>query len=668
MTSPLNRQHRRTAPYVIMNNHTRPPSVAYSARQPDQDQSTNAENSIQTLTDTPLQQPPQEQIEIATISLFNLIRRAQSALNITGRLRRWIRRNNQHHELPQRTDSFLEKFAPSTKNQLTQNEQSKNWVVDPSKSFYYYWSSVVSLAVLYNYTMLIGRSAFLLLQQRLLIVWLICDYLCDTCYIVDTFIQTRKGYLEQGLIVRDIAKLRKNYMRSRAFIIDIISLLPTDFLYFIPKLRLLPALRFNRLFRIYRTFEFSDKVETQTNHPNVFRLVSLLIIILIIIHWNACFYFIISRWIGYSSDGWVYNMTTPTANTLTTQYLYCFFWSTLVLTNIGEIPPPETDIEVLFVTADFLTGVLIFATIVGNVGSIIASMNAVRADFRQKVDQVKQYMVFRKVGKDLERRVITWFDYLWLQKQVANEDIVLGALPQKLRVEIAIHVHLAALKRVPIFAEAQPGLLVELVTRLKLQIFSPGDYVCRKGDIGKEMYIIKRGRLSVVSDDGTKIFVTLEEGSVFGEISILNIPGSKTGNRRTANIRSVGYSDLFCLTKQDLWEVLAEYPSARDTLIERGKAHLRKDNLLDEEAAQLAQQDEAAIPEKVARLEGNIDNLETRLARLMGEYTSNMASLGQRLQTVERLAEQRRTTLIDDKPSRKNTLDVTGIGTHDDDV
>ncbi len=48
--------------------------------------------------------------------------------------------------------------------------------------------------------------------------------------------------------------------------------------------------------------------------------------------------------------------------------------------------------------------------------------------------------------------------------------------------EIAIHVHLAALKRVPIFAEAQPGLLVELVTRLKLQIFSPGDYVCRKGN------------------------------------------------------------------------------------------------------------------------------------------------------------------------------------------
>jgi len=95
--------------------------------------------------------------------------------------------------------------------------------------------------------------------------------------------------------------------------------------------------------------------------------------------------------------------------------------------------------------------------------------------------------------------VITWFDYLWLQKQVVNEELILGKqflfntkknfysfhfkdfLPEKLRVEIGIHVHLAALKRVPIFAEAQPGFLIELVTRLKLQIFSPGEYVCKKG-------------------------------------------------------------------------------------------------------------------------------------------------------------------------------------------
>lgn len=98
------------------------------------------------------------------------------------------------------------------------------------------------------------------------------------------------------------------------------------------------------------------------------------------------------------------------------------------------------------------------------------------------------------------------------------------------------------------------------------------------------MYFIKSGKLSVVSDDGSKVFANLAEGAYFGEISILDIAGSKTGNRRTANIRSVGYSDLFCLSKVDLWQVLDEYPLARQALIEKGREKLRKDKLLDEDA------------------------------------------------------------------------------------
>jgi hypothetical protein len=129
--------------------------------------------------------------------------------------------------------------------------------------------------------------------------------------------------------------------------------------------------------------------------------------------------------------------------------------------------------------------------------------------------------------------------------------------------------------------------------------------------------------------------------------------GSKTGNRRTANIRSVGYSDLFCLTKQDLWEVLAEYPSARETLFDRGKAHLRKDNLLDEDAAQTAQQDQAAIPDKINEVHENLTHTETRIARLIAEYRANMEALDNRLQIVEKLAEEKRLDIRTDekKPS-----------------
>ena len=81
------------------------------------------------------------------------------------------------------------------------------------------------------------------------------------------------------------------------------------------------------------------------------------------------------------------------------------------------------------------------------------------------------------------------------------------------------------------------------------------------GEVGKEMYICARGRLQVVDNEGKTVLATLKAGSYFGEISILNM--GTAGNRRTASVRSVGYSDLFVLSKTDMWDVLKDYPAAR---------------------------------------------------------------------------------------------------------
>uniref|UniRef100_A0A2R9BNA3 Cyclic nucleotide-gated channel alpha-2 n=1 Tax=Pan paniscus TaxID=9597 RepID=A0A2R9BNA3_PANPA len=568
-------------------------------------------------------------------------------VRLVGIIRQWANKNFREEE--PRPDSFLERFrGPELQTVTTQEGDGKGdkdgedkgtkkkfelFVLDPAGDWYYCWLFVIAMPVLYNWCLLVARACFSDLQKGYYLVWLVLDYVSDVVYIADLFIRLRTGFLEQGLLVKDTKKLRDNYIHTLQFKLDVASIIPTDLIYFAVDIHS-PEVRFNRLLHFARMFEFFDRTETRTSYPNIFRISNLVLYILVIIHWNACIYYAISKSIGFGVDTWVYpNITDPEYGYLAREYIYCLYWSTLTLTTIGETPPPVKDEEYLFVIFDFLIGVLIFATIVGNVGSMISNMNATRAEFQAKIDAVKHYMQFRKVSKEMEAKVIRWFDYLWTNKKTVDEQEILKNLPAKLRAEIAINVHLSTLKKVRIFHDCEAGLLVELVLKLRPQVFSPGDYICRKGDIGKEMYIIKEGKLAVVADNGVTQYALLSAGSCFGEISILNIKGSKMGNRRTANIRSLGYSDLFCLSKDDLMEAVTEYPDAKKVLEERGREILMKEGLLDEN--EVATSMEVDVQEKLGQLETNMETLYTRFGRLLAEYTGAQQKLKQRITVLE---------------------------------
>ncbi|XP_017959901.1 cyclic nucleotide-gated cation channel subunit A isoform X1 [Drosophila navojoa] len=596
------------------------------------------------------QQPQQNDAEPSKGSKPSALRRTLQALR-----QRLTKRNR-----AKPPDWFLEKFSNATNTDklgktgamddaaLSSEIRGSSALcnrlsVDPTLQSHYRWLAVVSLAVLYNIIFVVGRSVFWEINKNAPAVWYTLDYLCDFIYLLDTLVHMHEGFLDQGLLVRDAFRLRRHYFHTKGWYLDVLSMLPTDlaYIWWPPETcssLYLPCpviVRLNRLLRLPRLWEWFDRTETATGYPNAFRICKVVLAILVLIHWNACMYFAISYEIGFSSDSWVYNLNGTRNNTLQRQYIYSFYWSTLTLTTIGETPTPENDVEYLFVVADFLAGVLIFATIVGNIGSMISNMNVARVEFQNRMDGVKQYMAFRRVGHELEARVIRWFAYTWSQSGALDEERVLAALPDKLKAEIAIQVHMDTLKQVRIFHDTEPGLLEALVLKLKLQVFSPGDYICRKGDVGKEMYIVKRGKLSVVGDNGVTVLATLGAGSVFGEVSVLEIAGNRTGNRRTANVRSLGYSDLFCLAKRDLWETLADYPEARSTLTQRGCQLLRKDGLLDEQIFADSQRVHDSIEGGIEKLELSVENLNMRLARLLAEYTASQAKIKQRLAKLE---------------------------------
>uniref|UniRef100_A0A8D9EID1 Cyclic nucleotide-gated cation channel alpha-3 n=1 Tax=Cacopsylla melanoneura TaxID=428564 RepID=A0A8D9EID1_9HEMI len=193
----------------------------------------------------------------------------------------------------------------------------------------------------------------------------------------------------------------------------------------------------------------------------------------------------------------------------------------------------------------YLMGVFIFATIVGQVGNVITNRNANRLEFERLLDGAKTYMRHHKVPGGMKRRVLRWYDYSWSRGRIqggGDINTALGLLPDKLKTELALHVNLVVLKKVTIFQECQPEFLHDLVLKMKAYIFTPGDLICRKGEVAREMFIIADGILEVI--------------------------------RRTADVRSVGYAELFSLSREDVLSAMKDYPEAQEILQNLGRKRL----------------------------------------------------------------------------------------------
>lgn len=80
------------------------------------------------------------------------------------------------------------------------------------------------------------------------------------------------------------------------------------------------------------------------------------------------------------------------------------------------------------------------------------------------------------------------------------------------------------------------------------------------GEVGKEMYIVNRGRLQVVADNGKTVMASLKAGSYFGEISILNMgtAGKELGKYRSQadNIKRKSQIVLLFVAKKKIAQIL----------------------------------------------------------------------------------------------------------------
>uniref|UniRef100_A0A8D9BSQ5 Cyclic nucleotide-gated cation channel beta-1 n=1 Tax=Cacopsylla melanoneura TaxID=428564 RepID=A0A8D9BSQ5_9HEMI len=439
-----------------------------------------------------------------------------------------------------------------------------NFVIEPQSYWYISWLCLVTLSYLYNCWVIPLRVTFPYQDSNNLITWLVIDYVMDAIYILDLLlIKPRLIYLDDGFWIRDSKLTSIQYKLKLQYKMDLLALMPFDLLYFVFGLEM-TFLRLPRLIKIQTFWEFCNHFDSVLASPYVVRVARTLTYMLYLIHLNACAYYTISAKEGLNINSWVYDGKGNA-------YIRCFYFATKTATSIGKNPRPTNEMEYVFMTVSWLLGVFVFAVLIGQIRDIIATATKSQTEYRKLMDETLDYLRRLNVPPRIRERVKQWFSFTWEQQHTLDENRILNNLPLKLKTDVAINVHIQTLSKVQLFQDCDEALLRELVLKLRPVLYLPGDYICRKGEVGKEMYIVKTGQVQVVS--GETVLATLTEGSVFGEISLLALAGT---NRRTADVRSHGFSNLFVLNKDDLNEAIEYYPNAQEVLKKKARQLIKE--------------------------------------------------------------------------------------------
>ncbi|XP_024911586.1 cyclic nucleotide-gated cation channel beta-1 isoform X1 [Cynoglossus semilaevis] len=445
--------------------------------------------------------------------------------------------------------------------------------IDPfTNLIYVIWLFFVVTAWNWNMWLIPVRWAFPYQTPENIHLWLLIDLTCDLIYVTDILVfQPRLQFVRGGDIVCDKKEMRKNYMQTLRFKMDVISLFPMEIFYTITGVNSL--LRIPRLLKYMVFNEFNDRMEAVMKKAYIYRVIRTSTYLLYSLHINACLFYWGSAYEGLGSTKWVYNGKGNA-------YIRCYYFAVKTLITIGGLPDPTTVFEIIFQMINYFVGVFAFSIMIGQMRDVVAAATAGENYYRSCMDSTVKYMNSYNIPREVQNRIKTWYDFTWKSQGMLDEQELLVQLPVKMKLDVAVDVNYAIISKVALFQGCDRQMIFDMLTRLKSVVYLPGDFVCKKGEIGREMYIIKQGEVQVVGGpDLQTVFVTIKAGSVFGEISLLAGGG---GNRRTANVKAHGFANLFILDKKDLADILVHYPESQKLLRRKAKKMLTKDQKADD--------------------------------------------------------------------------------------
>ncbi|KDR11902.1 Potassium/sodium hyperpolarization-activated cyclic nucleotide-gated channel 4, partial [Zootermopsis nevadensis] len=316
------------------------------------------------------------------------------------------------------------------------------------------------------------------------------------------------------------------------------------------------------------------------NMASVFmRIFNLICMMLLIGHWSGCLQFLVPMLQGFPANSWVaINELQVCSNSVTASLKLCYKLHNLLQTQIGCCRdnritynsfwleqyswalfkamshmlcigygrfPPQSLTDMWLTMLSMISGATCYALFLGHATNLIQSLDSSRRQYREKVRGIRS---FSRLWLEDARRIMLFI--ICLVHPYNYTSILQDVINYNCRSLVA---------SVPFFANADTNFVSDVVTKLRYEVFQPGDIIIKEGTIGNKMYFIQEGIVDIVMANG-EVATSLSDGSYFGEICLL------TNARRVASVRAETYCNLFSLSVEHFNVVLDQYPLMRRTM------------------------------------------------------------------------------------------------------
>uniref|UniRef100_A0A3P8UX20 Cyclic nucleotide-binding domain-containing protein n=1 Tax=Cynoglossus semilaevis TaxID=244447 RepID=A0A3P8UX20_CYNSE len=446
------------------------------------------------------------------------------------------------------------------------------WIIHPYSDFRFYWDLLMLMLMVGNLIILpVGITFF---REENTPSWIIFNVVSDTLFMVDLVLNFRTGIIKEDNteILLDPRAIRLNYLKSW-FLVDFVSSIPVDYIFLMVDsldsevyrtARALRIVRFTKILSLLRLLRLSRLIRYIHQWEEIFhmtydlasamvRIVNLIGMMLLLCHWDGCLQFLVPMLQDFPPDCWV-SKNLMVNDTWGVQYSYALFKAMSHMLCIGYgAQAPEGMTDVWLTMLSMIVGATCYAMFIGHATALIQSLDSSRRQYQEKVTH--RFSLFMFSSSNLLKKTIHEYYEHRFQGKMFDEENILGELSEPLKEEIVSFNCRSLVANMPLFANADPNFVTAVLTKLRFEVFQPADFIIREGTVGRKMYFIQHGRVSVLTRGNKE--TKLSDGSYFGEICLL------TRGRRTASVRADTYCRLYSLSVDSFNEVLEEHPMMR---------------------------------------------------------------------------------------------------------